>query len=84
MTLIDIVLFTGAACISPIDEHPQVTVAYKTPCAEVIYLPVANPFKVAQEQNVITVITPKKTSRLCGAKTAVWYVKNNKRRYRCR
>lgn len=92
MRLVDIIILTGAACVSPVESVPGGTVAYKTPCAVLIYVPDANPFKAAQEQNAITVAPPpkakakkRKVSRLCGAKTAVWYVnKNNKRRYRCR
>ena len=89
MRLVDIVLLTGSMCISPVEQKPSETVAYKVPCAVLIYVPDANPFKRVQEANVVNVdsvpgVKKRKTSRLCGAKTAVWYVKNNKRRYRCR
>lgn len=84
MMLVGIILLSGAECISPVSIQSKMTVAYQVPCANVVYEHVGNPFKSVQEQNVISVVPPKKASKLCGAKTAVWYVKNNKRRYRCK
>lgn len=89
MKPLEVIILFGAACVSPVTPVENGTVVEKVPCAKVIYLD-ANPYKVAQEQNAITVAPqqPKakarKASRLCGAKRPVWYVKKGKKRYRCR
>lgn len=89
MKPVEVIFFFGASCISPITPVDGGTVVEKVPCAEVVYLPAANPYKITQEQNAITVAPQqpprvKKASRLCGSKRAVWFVKNGKKRYRCR
>lgn len=87
MKPIDVVFLFGAACVSPADHVPHGIVLHKTPCAEVIYMPIGNPYKLVQEQNIITIPPAKpgsKRSSLCGSKRAVWYAKNGKRKYRCR
>lgn len=48
-----IVILSGAACSSPVEQAPRETVAYQVPCAIVIREPVANPFKLTQAQNEI-------------------------------
>lgn len=86
--LVAILFYTGAACISPVDSAGNTTTVYRVPCAEPIYAPVGNPYKVAQEQNALPVLpapkAAKKATGLCGAKKVVWFKKNGKKRYRCR
>lgn len=84
--LLGIVFFTGAVCISPVDVVERQTIVHRVPCAEPVRAPLANPFKLAQEQNVVTLPPPSKPTKAsrCGAKKTVWFVKNGKRRYRCR
>lgn len=53
-SIIALVILTGAACSSPVEQAPRETVAYQTPCAIVVRAPTANPFKVAQAPNTIT------------------------------
>ena len=92
MKPIDVIFLLGAACVSEADHVPHGIVLHKTPCAELIFQPVGNPYKAAQEPNVISVasvasvpkVTVKRRAGVCGAKRQVWYVKNGKKRYRCR
>jgi len=53
-----IVMLTGAACSSPLDHAPAMTVAYQVPCAVVLREPVGNPFKVAQAPNEVSATPP--------------------------
>lgn len=55
-TILAIALLTGAGCVSPVEgsDALKVTVVGKTPCAIVIHSPVGNPYKAAQEPNVVT------------------------------
>ena len=57
--LIGIIIYTGAACVSPIEPMAGGTVAYKTPCAEIVQVQSANPYKIAQQPNVITAAAAK-------------------------
>lgn len=57
--LIGIIIYSGAACVSPIEPMAGGTVAYKTPCAEIVQVQSANPYKIAQEPNVITAAAAK-------------------------
>jgi hypothetical protein len=57
--LMGVILYTGAACISPVTTTDQATVVSKTPCAEVVNVISGNPFKVVQEQNVVSLAQPK-------------------------
>ena len=87
--LLGIVIMTGAACISPVTEATNTTTVYRVQCAQPIYGPVANPFKAVQETNAIAVPPPKKAKKAkkagrCGAKKTVWFIKNGKRRYKCK
>ena len=88
MKPIDVIFLLGAACVSEADHVPHGIVLHKTPCAELIFQPVGNPYKAAQEPNTITTAppgkAPTKRSSLCGSKRAVWYVKNGTKKYRCR
>lgn len=87
MKPIDVVFLFGAACMSPADHVPHGIVLHKTPCAELIFQPVGNPYKAAQEPNTITTTPPAKAEAkrsICGLKRAVWYRKNGKKKYRCR
>lgn len=52
--LLGLIIYTGAACVSPIEPMADGTVAYKTPCAEIVQVQSANPYKIAQQPNVIT------------------------------
>lgn len=84
-----IIFYSGTACVSPATYGPGYTELQKVPCFEVVYVPSANPFKAAQEPNVISVatvpkVTVKRRAGVCGAKRQVWYVKNGSKRYRCR
>lgn len=92
-TVIALVILTGAACSSPVEQADRVTVAYQVPCAIVIREPSANPFKVAQQPNSISVppqIQSQKLTRAskparCGGGKVIWLKKrkDGKRRYRC-
>lgn len=85
MKLIGVIVLLGAECVSAADHVPNGTVLYKTPCAKLIFQPVGNPYKAAQEPNTITPPAKAANKRsLCGSKRAVWYVKNGKKKYRCR
>lgn len=84
-----VIFYTGTACVSPAVHGPGFTELQKVDCFEVVYVPSANPFKAAQEPNVISVatipkVTVKRRAGACGAKQQVWFVKNGKKRYRCR
>lgn len=57
--LIAIVMYTGAACVSPIESTADGTVAYKTPCAEIVQVQSGNPYKIVQQPNVITAAAAK-------------------------
>ena len=46
--LLGLIIYTGAACVSPIEPMADGTVAYKTPCAEIVQVQSANPYKIAQ------------------------------------
>lgn len=52
--VVALVILSGAACFSPVEQAPRETVAYQTPCAIVIREQTANPFKIAQQPNTIT------------------------------
>lgn len=86
--IIALVILTGAACSSPVEQQAATTIAHKVPCAIVIREPVGNPFKVAQQPNELTVppirTLAKKPARCNGGKV-VWLKKKigGKRRYRC-
>lgn len=58
--ILAVVILTSASCVSPVEQSNalKVTVVGKVPCAVVIRNPVANPFKVAQEPNVISAAAP--------------------------
>lgn len=60
--LLGIIIYTGAACISPIEPMADGTRAYKTPCAEIVQWQTGNPYKVVQEPNVITRAAAKPTA----------------------
>lgn len=87
-----IIFYSGTACVSPATYGPGYTELQKVPCFEVVWVPSANPFKVTQEANVISVasvasvpkVTVKRRAGACGSKRQVWYVRNGKKRYRCR
>lgn len=84
-----IIFYSGTACISPAVQGDGFTELKKVPCFEVMWVPSANPFKVTQEANVISLttipkVTVKRKTGACGAKRQVWYVKAGKKRYRCR
>ena len=57
--LVGIIIYSGAACVSPIEPMAGGTVAYKTPCAEIVQVQSANPYKIAQQPNVITAAAAK-------------------------
>lgn len=57
--VIALVILTGAACSSPVEQAERTTVAYQVPCALVIREPTANPFKIAQASNAVSVDKPK-------------------------
>lgn len=57
--VIALVILTGAACSSPVEQEARETVAYQVPCAVVIREQFANPFKIAQAPNTITPAAPK-------------------------
>ena len=57
--LVGIIIYSGAACVSPIEPMAGGTVAYKTPCAEIVQMQSANPYKIAQQSNVITAAAAK-------------------------
>lgn len=87
MKPIDVIFLLGAACVSEADHVPHGIVLHKTPCAELVFQPVGNPYKAAQEPNTVTVTPPAKAATkrsICGSKRAVWYTKGKKKRYRCR
>lgn len=52
--LLAIIISTGAACVSPVTIEPGGMTVQKVPCAQVVQLRSANPFKVVQEPNIIT------------------------------
>ena len=84
-----IIFYSGTACVSPALQGHGFTELQKVPCFEVMWVPSANPFKAAQEANVISVasipeVTVKRKAGACGTKRQVWYVKSGKKRYRCR
>jgi hypothetical protein len=86
--VIALIILTGAACASPVEQVDRATVAHKVPCAIVIREPVGNPFKLAQQPNAVTVppmkTAAKKPARCNGGKV-IWLKKKitGKRRYRC-
>lgn len=57
--LLAIIISTGAACVSPVTHEPGGMTVQKVPCAEIVQLRSANPFKVVQEPNVITAAAAK-------------------------
>lgn len=63
--VVALVILSGAACASPVEQAHRETVAYQTPCAIVIREQTANPFKIAQQPNTITPAsaTPKSTAK---------------------
>lgn len=58
-TVLALVILTGAACSSPVEQAARETIAWQVPCAIVIREMSANPFKVTQAQNTITPPAPK-------------------------
>ena len=52
--LLAIIISTGAACVSPVTHEPGGMTVQKVPCAEIVQVQSANPYKIAQEPNVIT------------------------------
>lgn len=52
--IVALVVLTGAACGSPLEEGPGTTTVYRVPCAIVFREQTANPFKIAQQPNTIT------------------------------
>lgn len=57
--VVALIILTGVGCESPLEQRPGVTVAYRVPCAIVLHEQTANPFKLAQQVNVITPAKPK-------------------------
>lgn len=88
-----LVILSGAACSSPLEQAARTTVAYQVPCAIVVRAPTGNPFKVAQQSNTVTVppqiqsqkLTRAKKPARCGGGKVIWLKKkkDGKRRYRC-
>ena len=56
-----LIFYSGAACISPATSGPGFTELQKVPCFELAWVPSANPYKITQEQNVISMSAPKAT-----------------------
>ncbi len=57
--LVGIIIYSGAACVSPIKPMAGGTVAYKTPCARIVQVQSGNPYKIVQQPNVITAAAAK-------------------------
>jgi hypothetical protein len=57
--LVGIIMYTGAACVSPIEPMAGGTLVYRTPCAQIVQVQSANPYKIAQQPNVITAAAAK-------------------------
>jgi len=57
--LLAIIISTGAACVSPVTHEPGGMTVQKVPCAEIVQVQSANPYKIAQEPNVITAAAAK-------------------------
>lgn len=87
-----------AHCESPLEVRAMELVAYQCP-SPAIQGPPRPPFwwgnidmkrtvhvaaDAAQDEPKTQTQVKKKRSRLCGARTPVWYTKNGKRRYRCK
>lgn len=85
--IIAIVMLSGAGCVSQFETTAQTTEVYRTPCALVIREPVANPFKIAQQPNQVSMPSVKtvvrKPARCNGGKVIWLKKKSGKRRYRC-
>lgn len=62
MKPIDVIFLLGAACVSPAESVPGGTVLHQVPCATLVYMPVANPYKITQQPNVVSV-APKATAK---------------------
>lgn len=80
--LMGVILYTGAACVSPITTTDRTTIVGKTPCAEVIRYSSANPYKIVQEPNVVSVGKPRASSAKALAKPAHAKKKFKKKRRR--
>lgn len=52
--VVALVILSGAACSSPVEQAPRETIAHQVPCAIVIRERSANPFKIVQQPNTIT------------------------------
>lgn len=52
--VVALVILSGAACSSPVEQAPRETIAHQVPCAIVIRERSANPFKIVQQPNEIT------------------------------
>lgn len=74
--VIALVILTGAACSSPVEQAPRETIAHQVPCAIVIRERSANPFKIVQQPNEIT---PAATSVKTKAKPKYTYKTKKKK-----
>ena len=66
--ILAVVIYTGAACVSPLEAAPNATVVGKTPCAEIIRYSSANPYKIVQEPNVVSEAKPRVAAKHAPAK----------------
>lgn len=73
--VVALVILSGAACSSPVEQAPRETIAHQVPCAIVIRERSANPFKIVQQPNTIT-----KASAPVGKKAAPKYTYKTKKK----
>jgi hypothetical protein len=78
--LMGVILYTGAACVSPLESVGNVTTVEKVPCAEIVRYSSANPFKMVQEPNVVSLGEPKAVPKYTYTKTAKKKPRKKKRR----
>jgi hypothetical protein len=85
--ILAIVILAGVGCVSPVEQQARATVVHQVPCAVIIRTPVANPFKVVQQRNEVSMPPVKTVARKparCNGGKVIWLKKKNgKRRYRC-